>query len=138
MLRRLIIVLIVMMPLAAQADDATSQTPTQSSSSLQQTADSASVPQTLNLLQPANADSSSTALQSADATGGGVTQSTTQDLQQTGTSDQVNLLVQGDADQPHPVGSGSGVTWLGYAAIVLLVATAVTAVAWLVQRRRIF
>ena len=137
MLRRLIILLLLVAPLAAYADDGASvTTPAQTSSGLQQTGSGASDPQTLNILQPASAGSSSTSLQSADASGGGVAQSTAQDLQQTGTSDQASLLVQGEADQPHPTESGLAITWLGYAALILLAASAVTAVAWAVQSRR--
>ena len=137
MLRRFVFVLLLVMPLAVQADDGAVVTaPVQVGSSLQPTGGGDSTPQTLNLLQPADAGSSASALQSADATSGGVAQSTTQDLQQTGSSNQTSLMVQGEGDQPHTLSSGNSVTWLGYAVIVLLVACAITAVAWLWQRRR--
>lgn len=136
MLRRLIVALLLVLPLAAHADDAATQTTTQSNSTLQQTGDSASAPQTVNLIQPQQTGSDAASLQSANASSAGLVPSTGQDIQQKDASNQAKLLVQGDADSPHSLGNEQGITWLGYAALILLAATAITAALWLWQRRR--
>jgi hypothetical protein len=78
-------------------------------------------------------------LQSADADSSGVGQSASaQNLQQSGSSDQQKLLVEGDADgtiQGVSTGTGLAIAWLGYVLIVLLVTTLGTAAAWWWQRR---
>jgi cobalamin biosynthesis Mg chelatase CobN len=138
MVRKLLLLLLLGLPLTAQADSGVVTAPAQTNSGLQQTGNTTASPQMLNLLQPANTGSASASLQPAGASNeGDVAQSTTQDLQQTGASNQASLMVQGEGDSPHSLSSSPDLTWLGYAVVVLLVATAITAVIWWFQRRRI-
>jgi len=91
-------------------------------------------PQTGSLLQPTTASSSP--LQSASASGGGITQSPMQNLQQTGSAEQVKLLIQGETEGgPSVPEESSNFDWLGYLVLVCALASAGTAVAVWLQRR---
>ena len=128
MFKRLLVSgILLAMPLSALADDASELGPQTNSAN-------ASSPQTLNMLQPAG--STASPLQSADAHGGGISQSTSQALQQTGSSDQVKLMIQGEADQPQTLSGGSGINlgFLWYILAVIALAGVATGAAVLLQR----
>ncbi|HUC87138.1 MAG TPA: hypothetical protein VMR75_02315, partial [Candidatus Saccharimonadales bacterium] len=105
-------------PLVAHADPAVTTAPAiaGSSSSLQSTGQSGESGQTSTLLQPAG--TSSSALQSAQANASSVAQSGTQNIQQSGSSDQDKLLVESEGDIPQVLNSGSSYSWLGYVLLV--------------------
>lgn len=146
MLRWLTLLLLLVAPVAAHADDASVLGPqTQSSSSLQQPDASGTATATGNPLQPATAGATplqsastgdSSSLQSMDSSGLSGSPTAAATLQQTDASTTAKLLVQGDSDQPHSLGGGQGIGWLGYAVLILLAASALTAAAWWLQRRR--
>ncbi|HSX01314.1 MAG TPA: hypothetical protein VLF67_03660 [Candidatus Saccharimonas sp.] len=130
--RAVLIVIVAALPLAAQADDSMSAQP----NSLQSTGSSTASPQTGGLLQPASGNSNSAALQSADSSNGGVTQAANQqNLQQTGSSDQIKLLVQGEANAPQQLSDGPNLSWLWDILLVLLATAAGTGAALLLRRR---
>lgn len=127
MFRRLFFILALALPVGALAADAPS-------SNIQDTGQTTVSPQSSSLLQPATGASSP--LQSADAGTAGVTPTSTQNLQQTGQSDQAKLLIQGDADQPHDLSSGPNLNWLLYILAVCVATTVLTALlAWWQGRR---
>jgi hypothetical protein len=132
MIRKLILVVALIIPVGTvYADAATGASGPPSS--LQQ-GSSADTLQSGNLLQPAS--SSGPSLQSADAANGGAGQSATaQTTQQLDSSGNANLSVQGNGDQPHSVGSNWNLNWMLYALLISGIATALTAVAWLVQSK---
>ncbi|HUC87422.1 MAG TPA: hypothetical protein VMR75_03860 [Candidatus Saccharimonadales bacterium] len=122
-------------PLVVRADPAVTTAPAiaGSSSSLQSTGQSGESGQTSTLLQPAG--TSSSALQSAQASASSVAQSGTQDIQQSGSSDQDKLLVESEGDIPQVLNSSSSYSWLGYVLLVLIATTLGTEAASLLQRR---
>ncbi len=133
MRRLLFIMAVALVPMGALADASATSDASTSASSLQNTGSTTASPQTSGLLQPAQ--NSVSPLQSADATGGGVSQSTVENLQQSGTSDQAKLLIEGDGDAPHQLSSAPDLTWLLYILLVLVAASAGTTLARFLPRR---
>jgi hypothetical protein len=127
--RLVFLLLLLIVPSSALADD-TAPTP---GSQLQNTQAGSSTAAS-SLLQPSGGASS--ALQSADSTAGGASQSASENLQQTGASDQAKLLVQGDADGGPVSGNDApNLVWLNYILIVSMIATIVTGVVVYTQGR---
>ena len=65
-----------------------------------------------------------------------MSQSTVENLQQSGASDQAKLLIEGDGDTPHQLTSAPNLTWLWGLLLVLVVASIGTGAASVVQQRR--
>jgi hypothetical protein len=59
-----------------------------------------------------------------------------QSLQQIDAGSESKLLVSGEADQPQSLNSSPDLAWLGDTLLVLLAATAITAITWFIDRLR--
>jgi hypothetical protein len=90
--------------------------------------------QTGTSLQPAGSSSSN--LQSADAQTGGITVPQSQTLQQTGAADQIKLLIQGEVEGEQKLEQPMDYSWLLPILAVLVVATCITGLLVLLDRRR--
>lgn len=128
----MLIMILMSLPVAVHADATSDQS--SAASQLQNTGSAADSTPTGSLLQPSGTTGSP--LQSADASGGGVAQSPTENLQQSGASDQAKLLIEGDGDTPHQLKSSTNLAWLWDILLVLVVATAGTGAATVLQQRR--
>jgi hypothetical protein len=133
MRRLLLTLLVVLTPVVAHADASVPTQDQASSSSLQSTGQTTSSPQTSSLLQPA--ETSGTALQSAGASGTGVAQSTVENLQQSGASDQTKLMIENSGDVPQALSNGPNLDWLLYILLVLIAASIGTGATLQWQRR---
>lgn len=91
---------------------------------------------TSSILQPAAGagESNNSGLQSA-GTGGAAQAPSANALQQTGSNEQVKLLIQGEAEGQQTLSEPPNLTWLLYILYVLVAVTGITAAVWLWSRR---
>jgi hypothetical protein len=121
MLRALLALILVLLPSATWADDASLLGPSSTTGP--------SSTQSQSLLQPA----SPSTLQPTGTAGSSSTDDS-QALQQTASSDSVKLLVQGEGDSPKQVGGQSvDLTWLYLVVALLLISSGV----YMVEKRRL-
>ena len=126
MLRTAIFVLFLIIPGSVVAQEA------EPSAQSLQPSTTASNPQTSSVLQPAGSDTTAPQAGNADS----ISQSPSKDLQQTGSAEQIQLYLQGEGEGAQSLGEeDKNLTWLKYIALVCLAATALTAVAWVLQQR---
>ncbi len=136
MLKALFAVIIAFGPTVIYAENTPADFGASQGSGLQSTNQSQgpSDPQTGGILQPAGQSTSD--LQSAGASGGGIAQSPVQNLQQTGSSDEIKIFIQGEGEQPQQLADDRSYSWLAYLLLVFLLACAITgALVWLQHRR---